>query len=310
MTRVSLQTLIDRSTKNMGSGIHAVVKASAIEMIRRAYTEDINVQISSGFRSFAEQTRLYNQGRTTSGSIVTNARAGQSNHNYGLAIDYFLTSEDGAKALWNVNAQWRRVAAIGKTLGFVWGGDWSSFKDYPHLEMMGGLTIRDLQNGRRPNLKTNFVPSESPQTGGTQVKAPKPAKQTQTGSSHIRAAQSFANSRNYPTKARFTPLVVDGFNGPKTNDALTRIYQYFAGVAIDGVFGPQSRRNANTLRQGSTHKWWVHLLQSALNAKGATLAVDGAFGPATDSAVKTFQRGNRLVVDGIAGPDTWEALLK
>ncbi|WP_437182934.1 M15 family metallopeptidase [Shouchella clausii] len=57
-----------------------------------------------------------------------------------MAVDYFLTNHDGSKAVWTVNAQWRRVAAIGKQLGFSWGGDWTSFKDYPHLEMTGGLT--------------------------------------------------------------------------------------------------------------------------------------------------------------------------
>lgn len=34
---VSLQTLIDRSVKNMGSGIHPVVKETALEVIRRVY---------------------------------------------------------------------------------------------------------------------------------------------------------------------------------------------------------------------------------------------------------------------------------
>lgn len=152
---VALETLIEKSIKNMGSGIHKVVKETAIELIKRAYKEEIYVQITSGYRSFAEQTKLYNQGRTDrSKPIVTNAKAGQSNHNYGLAIDYVLVSEDGKKAIWTVNKDWKRVAAIGKSLGFKWGGDWTSFKDNPHLEMMGGLTIKDLQNGKRPTLKS------------------------------------------------------------------------------------------------------------------------------------------------------------
>lgn len=36
--------------------------------------------------------------------------------------------------------------------------------------------------------------------------------------------------------------------------------------------------------------------------------IDGSFGPETESAVKSFQQSNGLMVDGIAGPQTWQAL--
>lgn len=171
MLVVELSTLLERSEKNMGSGINPVVKESALELIKRAYREKIYVQISSGFRSFADQNALYAQGRTKSGNIVTNARGGYSNHNFGLAIDYFLVSDDGSKALWTVNDKWRRVAAIGKELGFAWGGDWSSFRDYPHLEMTGGLSTAQLRAGSRPRLVSKISQNVSP---GVSKPAPKP----------------------------------------------------------------------------------------------------------------------------------------
>lgn len=158
---VSLETLIDRSVNNMGKGIHPVVKESAVEVIRRAYKEGIYVQFSSGYRSNEEQQRLYNQGRTTPGNVVTNARPGESLHNYGLAIDYFLVSADGKQSLWSVNNNWRRVAAIGKSLGFEWGGDWRGFVDYPHLQMTGGLSLSQLQAGKKPNLISKVDPSNT-----------------------------------------------------------------------------------------------------------------------------------------------------
>jgi peptidoglycan LD-endopeptidase CwlK len=40
---------------------------------------------------------------------------------------------------------------MAKALGFEWGGDWAQFKDYPHLQMNFGLTLADLQNGKRPD---------------------------------------------------------------------------------------------------------------------------------------------------------------
>lgn len=159
---VALQTLLDRSTKNMGSGMDSVVKESALEVIKRAYKEGILVQLSAGFRSYAEQNALYAQGRTKPGNIVTNAKGGYSNHNFGLAIDYFLVSDDGNTALWTVNDKWRRVATIGKDLGFAWGGDWSSFRDYPHLEMTGGLSTAQLRAGSRPRLVSKVSEAVSP----------------------------------------------------------------------------------------------------------------------------------------------------
>ena len=50
----------------------------------------------------------------------------------------------------NGQSDWFEVAEIAKELGFQWGGDWRSFKDYPHLQMDFGLTINDLQEGKRP----------------------------------------------------------------------------------------------------------------------------------------------------------------
>ncbi|RSD28311.1 M15 family peptidase [Mesobacillus subterraneus] len=137
--------------------LHPVVQEKRDLLIEQAAGKGIKIIITDGFRGFEEQDRLYEKGRSTEGQIVTHARGGESYHNFGLAIDFALLDRQG-KALWdmsydgngNAKSDWIEVVAIAKDLGFEWGGDWSHFKDYPHLEMRFGLTINDLKRGKRP----------------------------------------------------------------------------------------------------------------------------------------------------------------
>lgn len=66
--------------------------------------------------------------------------------------------------------------------------------------------------------------------------------------------------------------------------------------------------NYPTLRLGSEENF-VFLLQFILNQYGANLTVDGDFGSRTTTAVKTFQKNNGLMDDGVVGPKTWNTLL-
>ncbi|WP_062513910.1 M15 family metallopeptidase [Halobacillus sp. KGW1] len=217
MVRVSESTLWNRSVKNMGA-VHPALKDKVRYIIHRAYIEGINVQISSGYRSNAEQTRLYNQGRSTSGNIVTNAKAGQSVHNYGLAVDYFLTNTSGSSAVWTVNRDWRRVAQIAKSLGFTWGGDWSSFKDYPHIDLSGGYGWRDLKAGKRARHLLN-------------------EGVTQEGHSGWEVFQMQLQLR----KAGYD-ISTDALFGPGTEKALKQ-FQKDAGLSADGYFGPNTQKS-------------------------------------------------------------------
>lgn len=147
----------NHSTVSLPSALNPVVKEKSNQLIQQAAKKGIVVVITNGFRSVKEQNRLYAQGRTAPGKIVTNAKGGESYHNYGLAIDFALKTPSGT-VTWdrqydrnqNGKADWTEVVDIAKSLGFEWGGDWSRFKDYPHLQMDFGLTIADLQNGARP----------------------------------------------------------------------------------------------------------------------------------------------------------------
>lgn len=106
-----------------------------------------NYKIISGHRTYAEQTKLYNKGRTTSGDIVTKARAGYSNHNFGIAVDGGFFGKNGsyldesspnlAEKLHKKLADLVKI----KIPQLEWGGDWKSFQDTPHWEVKTGLTM-------------------------------------------------------------------------------------------------------------------------------------------------------------------------
>lgn len=109
-------------------------------MCRFAYT----------LRTFKEQQDLYEIGRSKPGKKVTNASAGLSYHNYGLAIDIVLII-DGKNASWDIKtdfdgdkkSDWLEIVTIFKQHGWTWGGDWK-FVDYPHFEKTFGYSVRQL----------------------------------------------------------------------------------------------------------------------------------------------------------------------
>lgn len=89
--------------------------------------------VTQGFRSIKEQNDLYAQGRTKAGKIVTNARGGKSNHNFGNAVDFAFVDDSGA-VVWDMKL-FRQLGALTSKHGLKWGGNWKSFKDYPHVEL-------------------------------------------------------------------------------------------------------------------------------------------------------------------------------
>lgn len=123
------------------------VKTLAQAFIDECANQKIDVLITSTYRDIESQNALYDQGRTTKGKIVTNAKGGQSFHNWKCAFD-FVPIVNG-KAQWNDLATFKRCGAIAKKVGLEWAGDWVTFKELAHCQYTGGLTISDLQNGKK-----------------------------------------------------------------------------------------------------------------------------------------------------------------
>lgn len=149
---MTLEEVLAKSEDKLKGLLPVVAEASRV-LIKRCYNRGINIRITQGLRTIEEQNALYAQGRTTSGSIVTNAKGGYSFHNFGVSIDFVLMASGyDMKADNNNNGipDWQEVVEEAKALGFAWGGDWKSFKDNPHFEMTFGLTTAQYRAGKRP----------------------------------------------------------------------------------------------------------------------------------------------------------------
>lgn len=113
---------------------------------------------------------------------------------------------------------------------------------------------------------------------------------------------------------RHTIGSVDGNQGDPGVQARSRAVGKHHYYSIASLLGSANTRDTDpapplhpTLRLGSSGPE-VKALQAKLNSHGATLKVDGGFGPFTKLAVETFQRRGGLVVDGEVGPKTWTLL--
>lgn len=133
--------------------LHPAIRMKATNFIKEANVNSSNtlIRIAQGHRTFAEQDELYAKGRTAGGSIVTNAKGGYSNHNFGLAFD--IVGITGGKVDYNLD--WGVVSKIGKAQDFEWGGDWKSFTDKPHFQNMFGNSVKTLREKYNSGNRTN-----------------------------------------------------------------------------------------------------------------------------------------------------------
>ncbi|WP_179289567.1 N-acetylmuramoyl-L-alanine amidase [Shouchella clausii] len=160
-----------------------------------------------------------------------------------------------------------------------------------------GLKSKDGDSDKEEESKPK--PKTKPKT------KPKPAP---SGDPEIRAIQKFANTYGFDIK-------VDGILGPETLKALIKVLQteinkqFGAGLVVDGIYGKKTEKALVNVRPGSRGNL-TKLLQSLLYVNGYDVGeIDGIFGDKTEKAVRAFQKDKGLGVDGVAGKNTWKALL-
>lgn len=128
---------------------------------------------------------------------------------------------------------------------------------------------------------------------------PTPTEPQPTGNPIIRDIQRMVGAKE------------DGWDGPNTRKCVVKVIQRCFSANDDGYVGAETLRKSITIRYGD-RGWHVYALQAMLYLKGYTVVgtPDQIAGKNTVQAIKDFQRANGLLVDGIAGRNTYAKLLK
>lgn len=148
---------MNKRTQDAIATLHPKIRTLVTQGVNEAETTlngRAKILIVQALRTFPEQDKLFVQRPK-----VTNAKGGQSYHNYGLAFDFCLQI-DGKDISWDTAkdwdgdhiADWMEVVAIFSRLGFFWG---KAFNDLPHFEMTFGKNWRDYL--KQYNAK-DFIP--------------------------------------------------------------------------------------------------------------------------------------------------------
>lgn len=150
--------------------LHPKIRAEVVALIDKAESKlpGVAIRIVQGLRTVEEQNKLYAQGRTAPGNIVTYSKGGQSYHNFGLAIDIALLYDKDNNGTWESlswdtlkdfdkdgEADWHEVVEVFEDAGYFWGGHFTKLKDNPHFEKHFGLHWSELL--KRYNNK-QFIP--------------------------------------------------------------------------------------------------------------------------------------------------------
>ena len=122
--------------------LHPMLRTLIPILMEKWKAAGLDVLITDGFRSKAEQDTLYAKGRTAPGQIVTNTPYPYSTHNWGVAFD-FCRNKKGAEYYYG-DGFFNKAAAIAKPYGLSWGGDWKNFIDRPHLELTEFSSVATL----------------------------------------------------------------------------------------------------------------------------------------------------------------------
>lgn len=138
--------------------VHPLLARAINTMSDMLEQEKIFIRVTQALRSWNQQAALYAKGRDADGNVinkalvVTNAKPGHGWHEFGLAVDVCPGDQmqQGWTPDWNVgHPQWKRIVAVGISLGLESGSTWRTFVDYPHFQMTGIFPVSPTDEVRQ-----------------------------------------------------------------------------------------------------------------------------------------------------------------
>lgn len=129
--------------------LHPFFRDQILGLIAKCKAKGIELAIVETYRTHAKQHEYKSMGKK-----YTSSGAGQSKHQYGLAVD--VVPVVNSVPVWDNNVLWKRIGIVGEKLGLRWGGRWRNPYDPGHFEWTGGLTSYHLKAGKLPAL-SNFT---------------------------------------------------------------------------------------------------------------------------------------------------------
>lgn len=134
------------------SRLRSDVSSNCRVFIQRCADAGLPVLVVETVRDLEYQASLYAQGRTKPGKVVTNQKTPSFHWDkVGLAFD-ICKNVKGHE--YDDAAFFRKCGAIGKEMGFTWGGDWKSLPDRPHFQWDDGgrFTASMVRKGQLPRM--------------------------------------------------------------------------------------------------------------------------------------------------------------
>jgi len=125
---------MDKRSEKLLTALHPILQERLPKLINAVAARGYTIGIVQGLRTFQEQAVLYAQGRSRKGPRVTNAKAGASFHNYGLAADFCLLNTTDPFP--DPHPVWGIIAEEAERLGLSAGFRWTK-PDKPHIEVPG-----------------------------------------------------------------------------------------------------------------------------------------------------------------------------